>query len=72
MQTMDIANENILEDIKVKLAENKLAQYEQKWLNHVITMEDIRFKNSMTIDLSKETYMSIRPVVFNRGYAKTS
>jgi hypothetical protein len=36
-------NEDILEEPNVDLAVKKLAQYEQKWLYHVSTMEDIRF-----------------------------
>jgi len=37
-----------------KLTENELIQYEQKWLNHVSRMEDVRYthNSSLTIDLS--------------------
>jgi hypothetical protein len=34
-------NLNVLGELKVDPVENKLAQYEHKWLNHVSRMEDI-------------------------------
>jgi hypothetical protein len=39
-------NEDILEEFKVNPAE-KLAQYKQKWLNHVSRMEDIRYPKQL-------------------------
>jgi hypothetical protein len=42
-------NEDILEELKVHSAENKLAQYKQKWINHFSRMKDIRYpKISLT------------------------
>jgi hypothetical protein len=35
-------SEDILEEIKVDPVEKELAQYKQKWLNHISRMEDIR------------------------------
>jgi hypothetical protein len=36
-------NENVLEEIRVDSVENKLAQYKQKWFDHVSRWEDIRY-----------------------------
>jgi hypothetical protein len=48
-------NEDILEELKDGQVENKLAQYEQKLLNHVSRMEDNRYpNNSLTIDIAEE------------------
>jgi hypothetical protein len=34
---------NFRKKLKVDSVENKLAQYKQKWLNHVSNLEDIRY-----------------------------
>jgi len=40
-------NEDILEELKVDPIENKLAQYKQKWLNHVSRMKNIRYPSQI-------------------------
>jgi hypothetical protein len=47
-------DENILEELKVDPVETELAQYRRNWLNHVSRMEDIRYPNTLTIDLPKD------------------
>jgi len=39
-------NEDVLEELKVNPVENKLAEYKQKWLNHLRT-EDIRYQKQL-------------------------
>jgi len=40
-------NEDILEELKVDPVEKKLAQYKQKWLNHVSRMEDTGYQKRL-------------------------
>jgi hypothetical protein len=40
-------NEDILEKLNVDTDEEKSAQYEQKWLNLVTRMEDIRYPKQL-------------------------
>jgi hypothetical protein len=40
-------NEDILEEAEVEPVEKKLAQYKQKWLNHVSRMEDSRYTKQL-------------------------
>jgi hypothetical protein len=47
-------NEDVLEELKVDPVEKKLAQYKQKWLNHVSRTEDIRYP---------EQFLNNRPIV---------
>jgi hypothetical protein len=46
-------NENVLGEFKVDPDKRKLAQYKQKYLNHVSRLEDITQHNSLTINLSE-------------------
>jgi hypothetical protein len=48
-------NGDTLEEHEMDSVEKKLAQCEQKWLNHVSRMEDIRYpKHLLDVDQSKE------------------
>jgi hypothetical protein len=40
-------NKDLLEELKVDPIEKKLAQYKQKWLNHVRRMKDIRYPKQL-------------------------
>jgi hypothetical protein len=47
--------EIILEEIKVDTVRNKLGQYEQKWLNHISSLEDMNIQSSsLTVGLAEE------------------
>jgi hypothetical protein len=36
-----------LEEFKVDLVGKKISQFKQKWLNHVISMENMRYPNQL-------------------------